>query len=286
MLELLPSPFAPTFQKFIDGLEDSCLICSPYITAGPVRRLVNVIEQKHIQDTIKVRVITDISAGNLVAGSTDIAALIFMMEHVYNVELIYLPRIHAKIYVSGVSSAIIGSANFTDGGSFANLEYGVQINDATVVQQVIQDATRYAKLGAVTALNQLSKINGQVQQLQSVVRDEQRSINKKLRALSSELQRNTEDDLIRIRTQERTSHAIFAETILYLLARSPMSTIELNQHIQHIHPDLCDATMDRIIDGKHFGKLWKHQVRTAQVFLKRTGAIHYDAEKRLWQKHN
>lgn len=284
MLDLLSSPFTPTFQKFIDGLEDSCFICSPYITAGPVRRLVNVIEKKHIQDTIKIKVVTDISAGNLVAGSTDVAALIFMLNHIHNVEVVYLPRIHAKIYVSGTSSAIIGSANFTDGGSFANLEYGVQINDEALVQQVIQDTTRYAQLGALTTLEQLSKINVQVQQLQAVVRDEQNSINKKLRALSSELQRNTEDDLIRIRTQERTSHAIFAETILYLLARSHMPTIELNQHIQHIHPDLCDDTTDRVIDGKHFGKLWKHQVRSAQVFLKRKGDIQYNPESRLWQK--
>ena len=115
MIELLPSPFAPKLHEFIDSLESSCLICSPYITAGPVRRLVNVIEEKHIEDAITVKVVTDISAGNLVSGSTDVNALILMMERIRKVEIVYLPRIHAKIYISDESSAIIGSANFTDG---------------------------------------------------------------------------------------------------------------------------------------------------------------------------
>ncbi|PYS88310.1 MAG: hypothetical protein DMF64_20725 [Acidobacteria bacterium] len=284
MIELLPSPFAPKLHKFIDSLQSSCFICSPYITAGPVRRLVNVIEEKHIEDAITVKVVTDISAGNLVSGSTDVEALILMMERIRKVEVVYLPRIHAKIYISGESSAIIGSANFTDGGSYTNLEYGVHINEPNIVRQVTSDATKYAQLGAVVTLSQLSDLRDQVQQLRSVVRDEQRSINKKLRTLSIKLQRNTEDNLIRIRTQNRTVNAIFAETILYLLSRREMSTIELNDQIRLIHPDLCDDSIDRVIDGKHFGKFWKHQVRSAQVYLKRKGVIQYDAEHRLWKR--
>jgi hypothetical protein len=60
-----------------------------------------------------------------------------------------------------------------------------------------------------------------------------------------------------------------------------MSTVEINQAIKRIHPDLCDDTVDRVIDGQHFGKKWKHGVRTAQVFLRRRGDIRRESGK--WQ---
>jgi len=59
-----------------------------------------------------------------------------------------------------------------------------------------------------------------------------------------------------------------------------MSTDELNPLIQKIHPDLCDDSVDRVIDGRHFGKKWKHAVRTAQQYLKRTGQI--ELREGLW----
>jgi hypothetical protein len=52
-----------------------------------------------------------------------------------------------------------------------------------------------------------------------------------------------------------------------------MPTAELHPLIQRIHPDLCDDSVDRVIDGKHFGKKWKHAVRTAQQHLKKIGKV-------------
>ena len=50
-----------------------------------------------------------------------------------------------------------------------------------------------------------------------------------------------------------------------------MSTEDLYSSIADLHPDLCDDSVDRVIDGKRFGKKWKHAVRTAQQQLKRKG---------------
>jgi len=284
MIELLPSPFDPKLEEFLSTLDSSCFICSPYITANPVQRLISTAEQKAIADTITIKVVTDISAGNLVQGSTDIQALILLMQRVRNVEITYLPKVHAKVYVSGETKAIISSANFTGGGLFTNFEYGVQINEPTLVRQVKADITQYAGLGSAVTVEQLSGLHNRVEQLRSVIQDDQRSINRKVRSLSAELQRETEEDLIRVRTRERTTHAIFAETILYLLSRRSLTTIELNTAVQEIHPDLCDDSVDRIIDGRHFGKFWKHEVRTAQKHLKRKGAVSYNPDTRLWKK--
>jgi hypothetical protein len=49
--------------------------------------------------------------------------------------------------------------------------------------------------------------------------------------------------------------------------------------IQQLQPDICDDSIDRVIDGVHFGKRWKHYVRTAQQFLKRTGRVYFDGDR-------
>lgn len=283
MTQLLSSPFAPKFDGFINSLKENCFICSPYITVAPVKRLVSVLEKKHLHNKISVKILTDLSGGNIVLGSTDLDALIFLKQKIRNSEIVYLPRIHAKIYISDESLAIISSANFTDGGAFRNFEYGVQLNDPSLIRQVSKDITEYSTLGTSVNLSNLSDLQNQVQEIRSVVREEHRSITKKLRSISIKLQRKIEEDLIRIRTYGKTAHAIFAETILYLLSRHDMGTNELNQYIGAIHTDLCDDNLELIIDGKHFGKSWKHQVRSAQVFLKRKRAIEYDSENRIWK---
>lgn len=89
---------------------------------------------------------------------------------------------------------------------------------------------------------------------------------------------------MRVRVAGRSSHAIFTETILYLLGRRPMKTVEINREVQRIHPDLCDDTVDRVIDGEHFGKLWKHAVRSAQQALVRRGEIRRENDK--WKVSN
>lgn len=283
MLELLPSPFAPRLRQFLEKLENSCFICSPYITLGPMQQLVEVVRKKKVEDIIEIKMLTDISPQNLVQKSTDIAALILLMKSVKNVEIIYLPRVHAKVYIAGKSEAIVSSANFTGGGTVANLEYGVSVRDPKMVREITDDITNYAKLGSAVSAAQLDGLKDRVEQLRVAIGDEQRSIRAKTRALSAELRRETEESLIRVRISERTTHAIFADTLLYLLSRRDSPTVELHEMIREIHPDLCDDSVERLIDGKSFGKFWKHEVRSAQATLKRKGTIEYNAESRLWK---
>jgi hypothetical protein len=67
---------------------------------------------------------------------------------------------------------------------------------------------------------------------------------------------------------------VFEKTILYFLKREgPMTTRQLHPLVQSVHPDLCDDSVDRVIDGQHFGKKWKHLVRIAQSHLKLKGMI-------------
>lgn len=81
---------------------------------------------------------------------------------------------------------------------------------------------------------------------------------------------------MRLRLAGGAVHTVFARTIEYLLRRhGPMSTKQIHPLIASIPPDLCDDSVDRVIDGKRFGKKWKHAVRTAQQQLKKKGLIEY-----------
>jgi hypothetical protein len=226
---------------------------------------------------------TDISLRALVAGSTDVSALILAKEAIPKAVLLYLPKIHAKAYVADESMALVGSANFTHGGVYENLEYAVCLRSPDFVRSVSEDIERYARLGSPVPIDHLRLLASQVAELRTALGSEQRSIDRRLRDASANLQLRAEEELLRIRIRGRTIHAIFSETIEYLLRRRAMTTEEIHQQMQEIHPDLCDDTMDRVIDGERFGKLWKHQVRTAQQHLKRTGHVAYDPRHRLWR---
>jgi HKD family nuclease len=284
MLDLIHSPFKPAFEEFAKSITSECLICSPYITFGPVKMLVHAITEKKRPENVRINVLTDISLRTLVQGATDISALLYLFENHHNVSVTYLPRIHAKVYISDKSSAIVTSANFTDGGQTKNFEYGIRINDSAAVQRIQNDIDGYKNLGANVTSTQLKEIQGQVENIRKTIQVEQKTITQKIRLESHKLERDVEDNLIRVRVKHKSINSIFSETILYLLSQKPMSTEELHFLVKDIHIDLCDDTLDRIIDGKHFGKLWKHQVRNAQVTLKKAGLIVYDKETHLWRK--
>lgn len=284
MLDLIRSPFRLTFDEFANSIISECLICSPYITLGPVRMLVQAIEKKKLPGDVQINVLTDISLRNLVQGSTDISALLYLFENLDAVSITYLPRIHAKVYISNRSSAIVTSANFTDSGEIRNFEYGVRIEDIAIVQKIQDDITKYKNLGADVTPTQLIEIQTQVENVKKTIQVEQKIIAQKIRLESRKQEMAVEDNLIRVRVKHKSVNSIFSETLLYLLSQRPMKTEELHLRVKDIHPDLCDDTFDRVIDGRHFGKLWKHQVRNAQAYLKRAGAIVYDEEHHLWRK--
>lgn len=282
MTELVSSPFSPTFDEFISAIRASCLICSPYITLEPVTRLVQSVRERGLEDAVKVHVVTDLTSSNMVRGASDIKALIHLTKSLPNVRIAYTPRVHAKVYLANEDYALIGSANFTTGGAWRNLEYGVCLRDKSAIQQIRADILAYANLGGEVSLAHLLELQPRIAEIKEAIQEEQKTLNQKLRRLSVELEQQTQEQLIRIRVEGRTFHAILCDTILYLLRQRPMTTQEIHAAVQEMHPDLCDDAVDRVIDGKRFGKLWKHSVRTSQVTLTRKNLIHQKEGSKLW----
>ncbi len=86
--------------------------------------------------------------------------------------------------------------------------------------------------------------------------------------------------ILGMRLREDTIHGTFEKTLIYLLkTHGALPTKEIHPLVQAIHPDLCDDDVDRVIAGKHFGKKWKHAVRTAQGNLQKKKIIKLESGK-------
>ena len=283
-LELIKTPFESAFNQFVDEISSDCLICSPYVTARPIRDLVRTVRAKKLGNAVRINLLTDISYPALVHGATEVSALLYLYDHCPNACVTYLPKIHAKVYLASPKCAIVGSANFTRGGARNNFEYGVRISNSAVVRKIWRDMNQYKRLGAPIDRKQLSVICAQVERIKRTIAREQKIVARKIALHSRRQREEIEVNLIRARVNNRGVHAIFSETILYLLSAGPVKTSQLNQQISGIHPDLCDENLNREIDGVSYGKLWKHRVRNAQVTLRKQGVIFRDPATGLWHK--
>lgn len=275
---LLRSPIANEFRSIASECERSFFVASPFINAFGVELLANSVGSRN--RNIEVQVLTNINVRSLQEGGLDAQALVNLCRHIESTGISSLQGLHAKVYVVDNRIALITSANLTRGGLLENYEYAIRIDNVQIVQTITEDMRLYANLGNVFTLPTLVQLAQDVVELRSLqleLEREQRKV-----ALTRQVvqrQRTIEDRLLSNRVRERTINSIFAETILYLLRSGPMTTVELETRIKEIHPDICDDSIDRVINGQRFGKKWKHAVRNAQQFLKRRAEIIFQSGK-------
>ena len=273
MPKLLQSPWSKQFASLVEQAEGSLLLCAPYITKGPCARIVDVVTKLGRSADMKVLILTDLSRQNMITGYTDPQALHDLTAALPQSDVRFLPSLHAKVYVADNRLAIVTSGNLTDGAMFRNYEYGVWFDDEASVRAIRSDAETYASLGSLVSRDQLSAF--------AVIASELRELNKAvIKTAEKEIQREfddrlsaAEESILLARTAGRSAHAIFSDAVLYSLRNGPLPTKEIHEAIQRIHPDLCDDTIDRVINGQHFGRKWKHAVRTAQQHLRSAGRI-------------
>lgn len=277
--DLLKSPWAETFNHLVLRVEENLMLVSPFIKRSKTDQILSCLEERAIHKNVQVVVLTDLRPESALNGSTDLEALVQLGDNLPKFDLTHLPSLHAKVYVADRSMAIVTSGNLTDPGVSGNLEYGVVFSDETVVREIRQDFESYARLGAKVSSEEITALLEEMKELKDLYKKAERTIRSQARRAFKEKLEATHIQLLRHRAKGKTTHAILSETILFLLAKGPLRTIELHPLIQRLHPDICDDSIDRVIDGVHFGKKWKHYVRNAQQFLKREGRISYDGER-------
>ncbi len=262
-----------SLKQLVRSTHKRLLIASPYITAFGCD-LVGTCSSETLQDGGEVLILTDLSPMSICQGSTDPAALRTLSNRGHSLLIRHLPRLHAKAYIADEQTAIITSGNLTAGGLIQNYEYGLHVSDPSIVRAINSDITSYAALGAEIGDAQLATFCDIAVEMRTAFRQSQASITRTIRRRFDAVVREAEDELIRLRLAGGAMHTVFARTVMYLLRTyGPLATTGVHARIEAIHPDLCDNTVDRIIDGKHFGKKWKHAVRTAQQQLKKQGLI-------------
>lgn len=279
-VRLIASPWKSVLEEFADSVQRSAWIAAPFITAPGLSALTTLVRRRRPPD---IAILTNLSVDNLLTGSTDPRALAdFSRALRTSVTIRHLASLHAKVYVADEHTALVTSANLTDGGLLRNHEYGVKIDSTHVVGEILRDLQGYSELGSEITyadLDKLAEAAGSLRESRDqIVRSANTALQGQLQARLDLLRENML--WLRARPGESTN-SIFARTILYLLRDGPLPTAELHPKIRRLHPDLCDDTLDRVINGVHFGKQWKHAVRNAQQSLKSQGRIVFDG--RYWR---
>jgi len=277
---ILRSPWTYTFQHLLSDVSEDLLLAAPFIKGSVTREITSELTRRGVRSDIRVTLLSNLRPECALNGSLDLAALTELGRSIPQFDLIHLPSLHAKVYIADSRMAIVTSGNLTDGGMRGNLEYGAVFLEESAVMEIRRDFENYSLLGAKVSLVDLGELAMEAAELKTLFDKAERTIRSQARRAFKEKLGATRVRLLQQQAKGKTTQGILCETILYLLSQRPLTTVEMHPLIQRLQPDLCDDSIDRVIDGVHFGKRWKHHVRTAQQYLKRTGRVRHDGT--LW----
>ncbi len=272
--ELVRFPVEQKFRDVVEQAEDTLFIATPYIKSYGVESVLRNTTAR------KLKLLTNLELANVSGSGFDLESLLKFWDR-FDLTVSSLGKLHAKVYVADKKLAFLTSANLTRGGLRENYEYGIILRDARTVQLILDDLDMYFRLGNIfgrALAEQMQRDIADIRVLQKQIQQSQEAkrLNQLLRNKTDTLQTK----ILENRVRGKTVNSIFSDTIIYLLrTREPMSTEELHPFIQDIHPDICDDSIDRVINGQRFGKKWKHMVRNAQQSLKQNKVIELRGDK-------
>lgn len=235
-------------------------VVSPFVSAAAMAEMLTSLRSdRHVT----VQMVTSADPEAIVQGACDLSALQMIVDRGERGRLFRLHGLHAKVYVADRSVALITSANLTTGGLRRNYEYGVLVRDSVTVGRIRDDVLAYLTIATPLTSSTIADIRTRLPSVPIAATP----VLRRAAAQVGEI-------LLREHVTGRTEHEVFASAILFVLRREgPLSTSAMQPQIQALHPELCDDSRELIIDGRRFGKRWKHQVRNAQQYLKQRGLI-------------
>jgi phospholipase D-like protein len=280
-MKLLPREWKNELARLFRSATRDLLIVTPYFTSFGTRLLAESVSAGFLPHG-RITFLTDLSPSNICAGAAQPAALIPLQDQVPRLQVIHLPNLHAKLYIADNTSTIVTSGNLTAGGLVHNHEYGLLIEIEGIISNIRGDINELATLGAEVSSESLRTYA-------QIAVDLVTKYEKKLKSARTELTREfeqafrpAEDELVAFRLAGGPITTVFERTVIYLLRKyGPLPTQQIHPMIKTLHPDLCDDSIDRVINGQHFGKKWKHAVRRAQSHLKDRGDI--ELVQGLWR---
>lgn len=150
MIELLTNNHFDRILDLFDGVKREIKIISPFLTMSMAEKLCEVVRQKGAA----CRFITRFYLEDMIAKANSMDALEWMLDHGVRV---YLAKgLHTKLYLFDHDSAILGSANFTNGGFKSNLELSLLLTEQEILAELhayfdrMADALEHAEEGRLT----------------------------------------------------------------------------------------------------------------------------------------
>ena len=270
-MDFISSPWEEKFFDFVRSITRSAILVSPYITSEPLAQLARRVSRIN---SIQIKILTKLDSASMLHGSLDVNAVSNFCSNFPETKVSHLPGLHAKIYIADDHTAIITSGNLTQSSLSRNLEYGIRLQDQQNVSEIYRNLQEYEKFGVELTVQQLKQFTNISQRLTQSYRSVLNSTNGDSEA---EFERQFQvacDSIRELRGGAGESiTSIFKRSVRFVLREGPLPTKKIHKRIQCLHPDLCDDSEDRVINGVYFGKLWKHHVRNAQQSLKREKQI-------------
>jgi hypothetical protein len=131
----------------------------------------------------EVRLLTSLTPIDVASGATSLESLNALIKSgVKCRQLPARPRLHAKVYIFGNSSAVVTSANLTTNGLDSNIEVGVETTDREAAH-LVSWFDRLWELGSIVTVAQISE-------MQRVTSDLRREFTKLKQRAKSKLKAN------------------------------------------------------------------------------------------------
>ncbi|MCU0427830.1 MAG: phospholipase D-like domain-containing protein [Candidatus Kapabacteria bacterium] len=133
-MKILKNPWKHEFLQLVASAEFSIKITSPFVKKNICEEIYSVKNKE-----AKFELITTFKLANVYNGSLDMGGI----EHILSRRGIVknYPRLHSKIYIFDDSHAVVTSGNLTNGGLTSNFEYGIFIDEQSLVNDIVSDFT-------------------------------------------------------------------------------------------------------------------------------------------------
>lgn len=132
MIKILKTPWKNQFLELVGQAKRSIRITSPFVKNDISNEM--ILAKKN---NTKVELLTSFKLMSVYSGSIDITALENIINN--NGEVKNVSNLHSKMYLFDDSKAIITSGNLTYGGMVKNYEYGVYLDEKTIIRSISND---------------------------------------------------------------------------------------------------------------------------------------------------
>ena len=237
MIQLLNRAWRKDLARIASVARDSVVVVAPYIKYDEAAWFCGLL-----RPGIEVITLANINVESVSASALDLAALRCLAEASSSAKLIALSNLHAKVFVADQKAAIVTSGNLTRSGLDSNLEYGVLLSDARLVQTVRADVLSFARLGSQVDVNTIDELVPLETDLREAHANIANSATADAKRKFTKVVRQARPVLASVLVGDRSAHAVFGEAIQFILARGPQTTRTIQQEVRHLMPDLCDDT--------------------------------------------